>query len=219
MGCGCNKNKNQKCVGSDCEAQSEKNDIQMEHLLAHENKWTQSSNINTTNSPPWLKSKKDFNMTQEFKSREIQSTNPITKGFGMATSFISAIASKGINSEKVNVPLKQLRVISCFGNKDTGGVLPPCEYLQKSATPGKFFCGGCGCGDKPLTWLNGTSNEYSKLDYPKLSCPLQMPGFSNYKESTPEESISPMTRRAYIEKMKLEELTIIPVTSPEDPGT
>ena len=136
----------------------------------------------------------------------------------MATSFISAIASKGLNEERVNVPLKQLRVLSCFGNKDSGGVLPPCEYLQNSATPGKFFCGGCGCGDKPLTWLNGTADEYSKLDYPKLACPLQMPGFSNYKESLPEESIQPVTRRAYIEKMKFEELNIVPVTMPQTPS-
>jgi len=44
-----------------------------------------------------------------------------------------------------------------------------------------------------------------------------MPGFSNYKESAPEESVAPVTRRAYIEKMKFEELNSVSVTMPEDP--
>ncbi len=213
MACGCNKNK--KCIGTGCSTDTNKKDIQIEHLINRDD--IKKENIN---KPDWLLSKKEYMMNekQNFTTRQVESKNPISKGFSMATSFISAIASKGLNEERVNVPLKQLRVLSCFGNKDSGGVLPPCEYLQNSATPGKFFCGGCGCGDKPLTWLNGTADEYSKLDYPKLACPLQMPGFSNYKESLPEESIQPVTRRAYIEKMKFEELNIVPVTMPQTPS-
>ena len=45
------------------------------------------------------------------------------------------------------------------------------------------------------------SDEYSKLDYPKLSCPLQMPGFSNYEKSDADEANEPVTRRYYIEEM------------------
>ena len=211
MGCGCNKNKNSEksCTGSDCPSKKAVKEITIEHLIEP------VSDINTRSVPVWVK-QKGYNMDEEFKKREVTPSNPIAKGFGMATSFISAIASKGLSEEKVNIPLKQLRVLSCFGNRESGGVLPACEYLQTSATPGKFFCGGCGCGDKPLTWLNGTADEYSKLDYPKLACPLQMPGFSNYKESGPEESVAPVTRRAYIEKMKFEELNSVPVTMPED---
>lgn len=216
MGCGCNKNSKKTCSGPDCLLKQK--EITIEHLVEP----ISVPNINKSDVPVWIK-QKGFNMNNnenndDFKKREIESKNPISKGFSMATSFISAIASKGLNEERVNVPLKQLRVLSCFGNKDSGGVLPPCEYLQNSVTPGKFFCGGCGCGDKPLTWLNGTADEYSKLDYPKLACPLQMPGFSNYKESLPEESIQPVTRRAYIEKMKFEELNIVPVTMPQTPS-
>ena len=135
----------------------------------------------------------------------------------MAQSFISAIASRGTSNNKVNVPLKQLRVLSCFGNKDKGGQLPPCEFLRKSSTEGKFFCGGCGCGDKPLTWLMGEGEEYSKLDYPKLNCPLQMPGFTNYKPSGPEEAISPITRRYYVENINYSDLEQVSVTMHDIP--
>lgn len=107
--------------------------------------------------------------------------------------------------------------MSCFGNKSSGGELPPCEFLRKSKTEGKFFCGGCGCGDKPLTWLNATETEYSKLDYPKVNCPLQMPGFANYTESSEEESIAPITRRYYIENMNFDQVQSVPVTIPEPP--
>lgn len=202
MGCGCGK---KKCEGKSCE------NIQP------------PVTISTPVEPPItrpIQKKNTFIMKNndeqpEFKNRTVEPANSIVKGVGMAKSFISSIASKGINNEKVTVPLKQLRVLSCFGNKDTGGQLPSCEYLKKSETEGRFFCGGCGCGDKKLTWLNSFDEEYSKLDYPKLGCPLQMPGFSNYKESLPEESISPVTRRSYIEKLNYDQIKDINVSMPE----
>ena len=202
MGCGCGK---KKCEGKSC------GNIQP------------PATVSTPVKPPItrpIQRKNTFIMKNdpeqpEFKNRTVEPANSIVKGVGMAKSFISSIASKGINNEKVTVPLKQLRVLSCFGNKDTGGQLPPCEYLKKSETEGRFFCGGCGCGDKKLTWLNSFDEEYSKLDYPKLGCPLQMPGFSNYKESLPEESISPVTRRAYIEKLNYDQIKDITVSMPE----
>lgn len=156
---------------------------------------------------------KEQNNTPEFR----QESNPedaktiLSKKIGMVQSFASALASRGLSNDKVNKTTKQLRVLSCFGNKHLGGELPPCEHLRESSTPGKQFCGGCGCGDKPSTWLMAQGEEYSKLDYPKLVCPLQMPGFTNYQPSKPDEAADPITRRYYIEKIdfnKVVELTV-----------
>ena len=141
----------------------------------------------------------------------------ISRKLGMVQSFSKAIVSRGISDQKINKPTKQLRGLSCFGNKHLGGELPPCEFLKDSETPGKKFCGGCGCGDKPHTWLTIEGQEYSKLDYPKLVCPLKMPGFSNYESSSPGEEISPITRRYYIEQIDFNDVLKLDVTSPEQP--
>lgn len=154
----------------------------------------------------------------EFRSEEIQKTNVVKEKLTMMQSFATAIASRGFNNEKVTIPMKQLRVVSCFGNKAQGGILPPCEHLKRSETPGKFFCGGCGCGDRKGTWLLAEGDEYSKLDYPRLSCPLQMPGFSNYQKSKPDEAQNPVTRRWYIEQLPYKEIEKIQVSSHEPPG-
>lgn len=136
----------------------------------------------------------------------------------MMQSFAMAIASRGVSNQKVTKPIKQLRVLSCFGNQSQGGVLPPCEHLKQSSTPGKHFCGGCGCGDRKGTWLVAEGEEYSKLDYPKLSCPLAMPGFSNYEKSKPDEAIMPITRRYYIEQLPYSEIEKLPVTTHDTPN-
>lgn len=185
MTCGCNKNKGTKCIGPNCTMNPNK----------------------TTPSVPSIEKPE-----MQFTERSVSPQSSISKKVGMVQSFASAIASRGATNNKVNIPLKQLRVLSCFGNKDQNGELPPCEYLRKSKTEGKFFCGGCGCGDKPLTWLLATGDIYSKLDYPKLNCPLQMPGFSNYKESGPEEAISPITRRYYVENINYDAIKTIAVS-------
>lgn len=136
----------------------------------------------------------------------------------MIQSFASAMASRGLSDNKVHKAEKQLRVLGCFGNKHSGGVLPPCEHLRKSeAQEGQYYCGACGCGDKKMTWLLATGDEYSKLDYPKLHCPLAMPGFTNYKESEEHESVSPITRKYYIENMNLDDVARVEVTLPEMP--
>lgn len=133
----------------------------------------------------------------------------IKEKLGMAKSFAEAIISRGFSDNKVDTITKQLRVISCFGDGDE---LPECEYLRESKTEGKHFCGGCGCGDKKMTWLIAEGNEYSKLDYPKLSCPLQMPGFSNYEKSEPDEANEPVTRRYYIEEMSEDRVKSVKVS-------
>jgi len=141
----------------------------------------------------------------------------IKKGFGMAKSFTQSMLSRGLNNKKTTPYTKRLRVLSCFGNEHVGGELPPCEHLKMSKTEGKYFCGGCGCGDRKATWLLATGDEYSKLDYPLLSCPLNMPGFSTYTPSKPEEATEPITRRYYIENMDQEEVVKIKITNHEPP--
>jgi hypothetical protein len=161
---------------------------------------------------------KNENQSVEFRKAEpIKKEGAIKEKMTMMQSFASAISSRGFNNEKVTKPIKQLRVLSCFGNQDKGGVLPPCEHLKQSSTPGKFFCGGCGCGDRKGTWLLAEGEEYSKLDYPRLACPLKMPGFTNYEKSKPDEAEPPITRRYYIEQMPYKEMEKINVTTHEPP--
>lgn len=156
--------------------------------------------------------------TPQFRKEEIAPQGGLKQKLTMMQSFAMAITSRGLNNEKVTKPIKQLRVLSCFGNQAQGGILPPCEHLKKSTTEGKFFCGGCGCGDRKGTWLNAAADEYSKLDYPKLNCPLQMPGFSNYEKSKEDEAVSPITRRFYIEQLPYSEIEKLNVTIHEPPG-
>jgi len=141
----------------------------------------------------------------------------IFRGLSMVQSYAISLISRGISSKKVEPMTKQLRTISCFGNKNDGGELPPCSHLMKSETEGKYYCGACGCGDKPSTWLNGKDSEYSKLDYPSLSCPLTMPGFTNYSPSTPNEWQDPITRKKYIESMKVADIKKVDITVNEIP--
>ena len=142
----------------------------------------------------------------------------LKRKLSMIQSFASALASRNISNKKINKPIKQLRVLSCFGNQKDGGILPPCEHLMDSdVQEGKNYCGACGCGDKKMTWLMQESDEYSKLDYPKVACPLQMPGFTNYIVSTPDEAEEPVTRKYYIENMDYEDVKRVPVTIGEKP--
>ena len=122
-----------------------------------------------------------------------QQNGGIMNKMSMVKSFATALTSRGLTDKKTSPASKQLRVLSCFGDADRGGVLPPCEHLKESKTPGKHYCGGCGCGDKPHTWLMSTGKEYSKLDYPRLNCPSNMPGFTNYQHSAPDEANTPLS--------------------------
>lgn len=136
----------------------------------------------------------------------------LKKKLSMIQSFAVALSSRNLNNKKINKPIKQLRVLSCFGNQNTGGVLPPCEHLMDSdVQEGKNYCGACGCGDRKGTWLIQEADDYSKLDYPKVSCPLSMPGFTNYVISTPDEGEEPVTRKYYIENLDYELVQKVPV--------
>lgn len=125
-------------------------------------------------------------------------------------SFAMSIASRGLFGTKAEIPVKKLRVLSCFGNEE----ISPCEYLKPSEKHGGHFCSKCGCGDKPHTQLLINGKKYSKLDYPYLSCPLKMPGFSNYEPASPKE-VSENSRKSLIEVYDILKLDNIEVSSPE----
>lgn len=131
-------------------------------------------------------------------------------GFSKVRSFATSMVSRGLTNKKADIPVKRLRVLSCFGDGDQ---IKKCKHLENSVTDGKFYCGGCGCGDKPRTWLLSDGDEYSKLDYPKLNCPLKMPGFSNYQSHSPGDD----DRKDVIENVNVSKLNQIIVTSPNPP--
>jgi hypothetical protein len=120
-------------------------------------------------------------------------------------SFAMAIASRGIKNTKIDLETKKLRYVSCYGMDD----IPACEFLTKSQKSEYYYCGKCGCGDHPHTWLQKGENDYSKLDYPYLTCPLKMPGFSDYDPNSPKESLN---RKGIIENMDPEQLNFIQLT-------
>ena len=122
--------------------------------------------------------------------------------------FAASLVSRGIGNKKTDTATKQLRVLSCFGGST---INTPCVFLKTSSVDStKSYCGSCGCGDKPHTWLLQISEEYSKLDYPVLNCPMQMPGFSNYDPNF--KPIEVKLRKEMIEELDPNELQFIQVT-------
>jgi hypothetical protein len=122
--------------------------------------------------------------------------------------FAASLASRGVGNTKTDIPTKQLRVLSCFGG---GPIQSKCPFLKVSSVDKtKHFCDKCGCGDKKHTWLIKESNEYSKLDYPILNCPMKMPGFSNYDPNFTTQDIK--MRKEAIESLPPEQLQYIQVT-------
>jgi hypothetical protein len=128
---------------------------------------------------------------------EIKESNILEK----AATFAQSIASKGFSAKKAEPLTIELRQLSCHG--DPSKKLPPCSERKNSAKfPGSFFCGACGCGDKEMTQLasrkldNG-EDAYYKLEYPKVHCPLMMPGFTNYVHTTP--GLTENNRKKFIE--------------------
>jgi hypothetical protein len=162
------------------------------------------------------KKKKANEKKVEFAPAKDVTKKTLKDRIGMVGSFAMAMASRGLSNNKIDKKTKQLRVLSCHGR----GELPPCEYLRQSkVNPKESFCGGCGCGDRKQTWLVPEGDEYGKLDYPKVSCPLNMPGFTNYEPSDPDESKNPITRRYYIEQMEMKDVENVNVTVNGTPVT
>lgn len=146
-----------------------------------------------------------FQEQKEEKNEDTQQLPPVPPVEKMsflqkAKSMATAYASRGLTNNKAEEPVKSLRVLSCHGNSD----LPPCPHRMNSEKfKDSYYCGACGCGDRgPTQLINVISDDgkpqYSKLDFPKVVCPLSMPGFSNY-EKWKEEDQNP--RKNVIESM------------------
>ncbi len=122
--------------------------------------------------------------------------------FKKAKSFTEAMVSRGLDDKKASPETISLRVLSCHGNPDKN--LPPCpKRIDSNKFANSHYCGACGCGDKQLTQLTPFENggkmvEYTKLHYPKVTCPLEMPGFTNYK-SNAESAKTANDRKQFIE--------------------
>ena len=103
------------------------------------------------------------------------------------TKFVAAARSRGIiatakhaanldstDGIHVDQATYELRRNSCFGSEKQ----PPCSLLVTNAS-GHRFCGACGCGQTALSRLDGDKPEdYTKLHYPALHCPLKREGFT-----------------------------------------
>lgn len=126
-------------------------------------------------------------------------------------SFAMAIASRGLNNNKIDQTTKQIRYVSCFGTDK----IKPCFFLKKSKQSEYFYCGACGCGDHPHTWLVKAAGEYSKLDYPNLNCPLKMPGFTNFDPNF--YPVADPQRKKDVENLDPEILQLIQITVNNDP--
>jgi len=124
----------------------------------------------------------------------------LQKAKNMAASYIS----KGFSGKRAEPEVIEVRTMSCHGLDDIG--LAPCEFRGNSETEGRYMCLECGCGDREATWLNKLSeDEYSKLEFPNVMCPLNMPGFTNHtltKDETPERTSH---YSGFARKKKLEE--------------
>jgi hypothetical protein len=119
-------------------------------------------------------------------------------------SIVNSYASRGITQDKrCDSNTKRIRSISCHGDESLG--IAPCSFRRISKEEGRYYCGECGCGDRPATWLNSkTPEDYTKLDFPTVVCPLNMPGFTNYtpaiKETVARKMKYDFTRKEQIER-------------------
>lgn len=128
----------------------------------------------------------------------MSSVVPRRPGFARkAKSFGKALLSRymGYNA-RASVEVTAVRDLSCNGD---GGTLLPCpNRVESTKFPGSYVCGACGCGDRRAVLIYGDDvPAYNKLMYPYLSCPINMPGFSNYVPS-PETEVQ-NERREWIE--------------------
>jgi len=173
MGCNCGKNKKQ---------------TQQNLSKAFEKSQNRDEPSVEPNSIPQIQTEsfRDENKTVIKVRKNVQSQTdeteetPETPSFGQKIkNFTKAMASRATKG-KASEDIVNLRVLSCHGNSE----IPPCPYRGDSTVrDGFYYCTACGCGDKPMTWLNDPFDEgaYTKLHYPWVSCPIRNPGFGDYK--------------------------------------
>lgn len=125
--------------------------------------------------------------------------------FAKAKNMAKSYASKGLNGKRADDEVVEIRSMSCHGLQDIG--LAPCEFRGTSEeNEGRQYCLECGCGDRKATWLNEKeAGDYTKLHFPAVVCPLNMPGFSNYTpvENEPEERVSHY--KGFLRKKKIQQ--------------
>ncbi len=110
--------------------------------------------------------------------------------------FTESMVSRGLWDARAPEHVTEIREISCHGSEELN--IEPCpERTESTRHKDSFICGACGCGDFPHTQLtNITEKHYSKLQYPRVNCPRNMPGFTNYIPLTISEN---NTRKGLIE--------------------
>tara|TARA_Y100001938_G_C8098994_1_gene440201 strand:- start:2978 stop:3553 length:576 start_codon:yes stop_codon:yes gene_type:complete len=124
--------------------------------------------------------------------------------FQKAKNMAKAYASKGLSGKRAEEDIVEIRNISCHGLGDIN--LPPCEFRGTSEeNKGRHFCLECGCGDRQATWLNALNeDDYTKLHFPNVVCPLNMPGFSNYTSVKDETEERKSHYRGFTRKQTIE---------------
>lgn len=133
----------------------------------------------------------------EHQGADAESYIPPRPGlFQKAKFFTKSLLSRVITpTGKVPAFVKEIRQVSCNGDN---GAIKPCDFRVRSKTAeGAFVCGACGCGDRESVFVGGPVPKFEKLDYPYISCPASMPGFSNYLSSADESN--PSERKVAIE--------------------
>lgn len=99
-----------------------------------------------------------------------------------ATSYAVSRLSAGLfRTHRVSDEIAALRRRSCFGDATDIAKHPPCAAVWKDMD-GFHYCGRCRCGKRAQARLDG--DQYAKLEYPILNCPLKREGFSNFTPIT-----------------------------------
>lgn len=107
-----------------------------------------------------------------------------------AHKFILTMSSSILG--RVDPEIRSLRILSCHGVDKTGKqVDSPCQSRIFSKEKQFHSCNQCGCGDTEIARISSYGStedrplfkkeEYIKLDFPYLQCPMQKKGFSNYE--------------------------------------
>ena len=111
-------------------------------------------------------------------------------------SYLKSVLSRAIApGSRVPDFIKEIRQVSCNGDAEQ---IAPCPFREESVKqPGSYVCGACGCGDREAVLVAGNVPKFGKLDYPFVSCPASMPGFSNYVPNSHEARAN--ERKAVIE--------------------
>lgn len=136
-----------------------------------------------------------------------------------ARSVVDSYVSRGITQDKrIDDETKKVRLVSCHGDPSLG--IEPCPFRRESTVEvGRYYCGECGCGDRQATWLNAkTPEDYTKLDFPRVVCPLNMPGFTNYAESS-AETVERRMKYDFSRKEKIERTVQLTIKKTDEQNT